>query len=80
MKTGWKVKLKALLKPVKILYMTSVKTIQYISDHFAVSPQQAEEEVKKYWQQKLSGYKNRTCTAAEKAFRCGFCAFNLKKT
>lgn len=29
--------------------MTLEKTIQYISDHFAISIQQAEEEVKKYW-------------------------------
>lgn len=30
--------------------MTLQKTIQYISDHFAISMQRAEEEVKKYWQ------------------------------
>lgn len=29
--------------------MTLQKTIQYISDHFSISIQQAEEEVKKYW-------------------------------
>lgn len=29
--------------------MTLEKTIQYISDHFTISIQQAEEEVKKYW-------------------------------
>ena len=42
--------IKGAVETCKNFNMTCDKTIQYISDHFAVSPQQAEKEVKKYWQ------------------------------
>lgn len=41
--------IKGAVETCKNFNMTLEKTIQYISDHFAISIQQAEEEVKKYW-------------------------------
>lgn len=42
--------IKGAVETCKNFKTTFENTIQYISDHFAVSLQQAEEEVKKYWQ------------------------------
>lgn len=42
--------IKGAVETCKNFNMTLPKTIQYISNHFAVSLQQAEEEVNKYWQ------------------------------
>ncbi len=41
--------IKGAVETCKNFNMTFEKTIQYISDHFAVSLKQAEDEVKKYW-------------------------------
>ena len=41
--------IKGAVETCKNFNMTLEKTIQYISDHFDVSLQQAEDEVKKYW-------------------------------
>ncbi|MDE6889264.1 MAG: Rpn family recombination-promoting nuclease/putative transposase, partial [Eubacterium sp.] len=41
--------IKGAVETCKNFNMTLEKTIQYISDHFAVSLKQAEDEVKKYW-------------------------------